>query len=147
MSFGTCPAATLALWTACRISSTTSGLASVVVSPTSTKLEIAAVTRLMILPERVLGRSAETHTWAGRAMGPIIVAIAPLTSSTTSWLSSYPGLRDMYISGTRPLSSSTAGTAAASLTASTVSAADSSSFVPRRCPATLITSSTLPTIR
>ena len=104
------------------------------------------MTRLIILPDLVLGRSAETQTCDGRAIGPIIVVIAFLTSLTTSSPGSKPGFNDMYISGTRPLSSSIAGTAAASLTASTVRAADSSSLVPSLCPATLITSSTRPAI-
>jgi hypothetical protein len=43
----------LAACTWCLIWSTTSGLASVVMSPTSAKLDVAAITRRMILPERV----------------------------------------------------------------------------------------------
>ena len=51
--------------------STILGLARVVVSPTSVKLEMPAMTRRMILPERVLGMSGMIHTLAGRAILPI----------------------------------------------------------------------------
>jgi len=61
-------------------------------SPTSAKLEMLAITRRMILPERVFGMSVTIHTFFGRAIDPI-------------------------------------------------------SFVPSRCPAKLITSSTRPRIR
>jgi hypothetical protein len=44
------------------MSSTISGFASVVTSPTSAKFEMLAITRRMILPERVLGRSATIQT-------------------------------------------------------------------------------------
>ena len=59
-----------------RICSTISGLASVVTSPTSAKLEIAAITRRMILPDRVLGMSGTIQTCFGRAILPISVSIA-----------------------------------------------------------------------
>jgi hypothetical protein len=52
-----------------------------------------------------------------------------------------------YISATRPRTSSITGTAVASAASATIRLADSSSLVPRRCPATLITSSTRPRIR
>src|SRR6266496_3800841 len=55
-----------------------------------------------------------------------------------------PGFSATYTSTTRPRSSSISGTAAASAISSTVRHADSISFVPSRCPATLITSSTRP---
>ena len=58
-----------------------------------------------------------------------------------------PGLSDTYISTARPRSSSITGTAAASATSATVRVADSTSLVPSRCPATLITSSIRPRIR
>ncbi len=47
-------------WTRVRISSTISGLASVVTSPMSRPSDIAASTRRMIFPERVLGISGTT---------------------------------------------------------------------------------------
>jgi hypothetical protein len=56
--------------------STTSGFASVVVSPTSAKLEIAAMTLRMIFPERVLGMSGTIQTVFGRAIFPICASIA-----------------------------------------------------------------------
>ena len=52
-------------------SSTISGLASVVTSPTSAKLEIDAMTRRMILPDLVFGMSATIQTFFGRAILPI----------------------------------------------------------------------------
>ena len=58
------------------MSSTISGLASVVTSPTSAKFEIDAITRRMILPERVLGMSMTTQTFFGRAILPISSSIA-----------------------------------------------------------------------
>src|SRR5215831_2204618 len=54
--------------TCTRICSTTSGLASVVISPTSRLLETAASTRRMIFPERVLGISGTMRTLFGRAI-------------------------------------------------------------------------------
>ncbi len=74
-SFGASPFSRFALWTCSRISSTTSGLASVEMSPTSVKLEIPAITRRMIFPERVLGMSGTTHTFLGRAIAPMSLTI------------------------------------------------------------------------
>src|SRR5713226_15389 len=54
-SRGTSPWATFSACTWCRICSTISGLASVVTSPTSAKLETDAITRRMIMPDRVYG--------------------------------------------------------------------------------------------
>jgi hypothetical protein len=127
--------------------STISGLARVVTSPTSVKLDTAAITRRMIFPDRVLGMSGTTHTCFGRAILPISTSIAVMTLPAISSLATKPGLSETYISTARPRMSSTTGTAAASATSGTVSAADSSSLVPSRCPATLITSSTRPRIR
>ncbi len=62
----------------CRILSTTSGFARVDTSPGSCRLEIAASTRRMILPERVFGMSGTITTRRGRAMAPM-----PLT---TDWV-------------------------------------------------------------
>src|SRR5579859_1579446 len=112
--------------------STTSGFASVVMSPGLVKLEMPAMTRRMILPERVFGMSATIHTFFGLAILPIRCSIAPETLSSICLLGLRPGLSATYISTARPRSSSTTGTAAASAISSTVNAADSSSFVPRR---------------
>jgi hypothetical protein len=68
-------------------------------------------------------------------------------SAISSLLAVTPGLSETYISTARPRTSSMTGTAAASAISSTVIAGDSSSLVPRRCPATLITSSIRPRIR
>ena len=101
----------------------------------------------MILPERVFGMSATIHTFFGRAIDPISLTIALRDLCATSSLGWTPGLSATYISTILPRTSSITGTAAASATSSTMIAADSSSLVPSRCPATLITSSTRPRIR
>ena len=145
-SRGVSPLATLALCTYWRMPSTTSGLASVVTSPTSAKLDTDAMTRRMIFPDRVLGMSGTIHTFFGRAILPISVSIAATTLASIP-PGSTPGLSETYISTIRPRMSSMTGTAAASATSGTVSAADSSSFVPSRWPATLMTSSTRPRMR
>src|SRR2546427_183797 len=116
-------------------------------SPGLVKLEMPAMTRRMILPDRVLGMSGTIQTFFGRATLPISFSIAPDTFSSSCLLALCPGLRATYISTARPRNSSITGTAAASATSSTVRVADSSSLVPSRCPATLITSSTRPRIR
>src|SRR6202034_3758380 len=54
-SRGFSPRASLALCTCSRMPSTTSGLASVVMSPTSVKLDTDAMTRRMIFPDLVFG--------------------------------------------------------------------------------------------
>src|SRR6266581_3090043 len=94
------------------MSSTISGLARVVTSPTSAKLEIEAITRRMILPDLVLGMSGTIHTFFGRAILPISVSIALLTLPSISVLGWKPGLSATYISTTRPRMSSMTGTAA-----------------------------------
>src|SRR5215475_11617890 len=146
-SLGSSPLLTFSLCTWWRMPSTTSGLASVVTSPISAKLDTAAITRRMIFPDRVLGMSGTIHTCFGRAILPISVSIALVTLPAISSLATKPGLSETYISTARPRMSSMTGTAAASATSGTVSDADSSSLVPSRCPATLITSSTRPRIR
>ena len=105
------------------------------------------MTLRMILPDRVLGMSATIQTALGRAILPISVSTAVTTLPSISLPGVTPGLSETYISTTRPRSSSTTGTAAASAISATVRAADSISLVPSRWPATLITSSTLPRIR
>ena len=64
--------------------STTTGLASVVTSPTSAKFDTDAMTRRMILPDRVFGISGTIHTFFGRAILPISVSIALLTLASIS---------------------------------------------------------------
>src|SRR5579859_5500269 len=112
------------------MSSTTSGLARVVTSPTSAKLDIDAITRRMIFPDRVLGMSGTIQTFFGRAILPISVSIALLTLPSISVLGWKAGLSETYTSTTRPRMSSMTGTAAASAASGTVSAADSISLVP-----------------
>ncbi len=105
------------------------------------------MTLRMILPDRVLGMSGTIQMFFGRAIFPISVSIALITFSTMPLRGTNPGLSETYISTARPRSSSMTGTAAASAISSTVRLADSSSLVPSRCPATLITSSTRPRMR
>ena len=101
----------------------------------------------MIFPERVLGMSETIQTLVGRAILPISTSIALTTFASSSADGVKPGLREMYISTALPRIASMTGTAAASATSLTVIAADSSSLVPSRWPATLMTSSTRPKIR
>jgi hypothetical protein len=61
-----------------------SGLASVVISPTFMLLDIAAKTRRISLPERVLGMSGTIYTVFGRAIFPIMVSIVSVTFSAIS---------------------------------------------------------------
>src|SRR3989442_145733 len=93
-SRGTSPRATFSALTLRRISSTTSGFARVLVSPTSVKLEIPAMTLRMILPERVFGMSGTIQTFFGRAILPIWVSIARATFSSKSAGGASPGLSD-----------------------------------------------------
>ena len=62
-------------------------------SPVPVKLEIPAMTRRMILPDRVLGMSVTIHTFFGRATLPINFSIAAPTLSVISGLGEYPGFR------------------------------------------------------
>ena len=85
-SRGAWPRASLAAWMRWRMWSTISGLARVETSSTSVKLEIPAMTRRMIFPERVLGMSGTIHTLAGRAILPISCSIAAVTFRAMSSL-------------------------------------------------------------
>src|SRR5437867_9573929 len=75
----------------------TSGFASVMMSPGLVKLEMPAMTRRMIFPDRVLGMSGTIQTFFGRATLPIRVSIAPETFSSICLLGFCPGFRAMYI--------------------------------------------------
>src|SRR5205823_13030636 len=88
---GVSPRASFSLWTWRRTLSTISGFASVVMSPTSAKLVVAARTLRMILPERVLGISATIQIFFGLAIFPISVSIALATFSSMSLLGLNPG--------------------------------------------------------
>ena len=57
-------------------------------SPTSAKLEMLAMTRRMILPERVLGMSETIHTFLGLAILPMSFSIIALTFCSISLLGS-----------------------------------------------------------
>ena len=105
------------------------------------------MTRRMILPERVLGMSGTIHTFFGRAILPISVSIASLTLSSISLLGAEAGLeRDVHVDGPAPhLVDDRHDRRLGDLVDG--QAADSISLVPRRWPATLITSSTRPRMR
>ena len=87
-SRGTSPRATFSARTCSLMSLTISGLASVVVSPISVKFEMLAITRRMILPERVFGMSGTIQTFFGRAIFPISRSIACETFCAISSLGS-----------------------------------------------------------
>ena len=73
------------------IRSTISGFASVVVSPTSAKLETAAITPRMILRERLFGTSSHDLGLFGRAIGRMSFTIVSNTFVAVSRLDSIPG--------------------------------------------------------
>src|SRR5260370_20955641 len=112
--------ATVGAWTSSRIWATMSGFARVVMSPVSMLLEMAARTRRMILPERVLGMSGTMWMVLGRAILPIMVSLVETTLSWMGLVVGTPGLRGVETTGRRPLTSSPAVTTAASATSVTV---------------------------
>src|SRR5438270_705673 len=71
-------------------------------SPTSAKLDVAAITRRMILPDLVFGMSGTIQMFFGRAILPMSVSIAFVTLASTPESAETPGLSEMYISTTRP---------------------------------------------
>src|SRR5258708_4571846 len=93
---------TLRPWTCSRIWATMSGLASVVMSPVSIWLEMAARTRRMILPERVLGLSGTMWTVFG--LGILVVFLVVLIDETL-WIApnglhdAWPGIADADVAG------------------------------------------------
>src|ERR1700761_2641365 len=86
--------AALRPWTWSRIWATMSGLARVVMSPVSRLLEMAARTRRMILPERVLGMSGTMWIFLGRAILPIMVSMVDMILSVMALLGWTPGFRE-----------------------------------------------------
>ncbi len=64
-------------------------------SPVSMVLEMAARTRRMIFPERVLGMSGTMWIIFGRAILPIMVSMVAITLSSTAFLGRMPGLSEM----------------------------------------------------
>src|SRR5207302_10176352 len=69
---------------------TTAGSARVVVSPRARPSAMSLSSRRMILPLRVLGRSAENRMSSGRARAPIFFATCPFNSSRRASLAVLP---------------------------------------------------------
>src|SRR3989442_15594356 len=105
---------------------------------------MAARTRRIILPERVLGMSGTTWMDFGRAILPIMVSMVDFTLSWMALVVGTPGFSEMYTTGTRPLTSSTSGTTAASAISPMVRQADSTSLVTRAGGAALVNTFTAP---
>src|SRR5260370_33464750 len=100
---------TLRPWTCSRIWATMSGLASVVMSPVSIWLEMAARTRRMILPERVLGMSGTIWMVLGRGVLSIMVLVVWLSLSLVGLVVGTTGFNGILCEGKRAFSSSAGG--------------------------------------
>ena len=98
----------------------------------------------MILPERVLGSSAEKMMSSGRARAPIFLATCPLSSSMSFGVPSTPALTVTKAAIAWPLMSCDLPMTAASATALWSTSADSTSIVDTRWPEMFMTSSTRP---
>ena len=98
----------------------------------------------MILPERVLGRSAAKMMSSGLAMAPIFLATWSFNSAMSTSLVGVPSFTVTNAQSAWPLISCTRPTTAASATCGWSTRALSTSIVPIRCPATFSTSSTRP---
>lgn len=133
---GRSPRASLSAWTWWRMESTISGLAKAVTSPTSAKLEMPAITRRMIFPDR--GGACprrSTHVGVWRFCRSLSRSPPPPSLGDRCW--GCGRVRGRHTFPRRgPRSSSITGTAAASATSVTVRLADSSSLVPSRRLAT-----------
>ncbi len=98
----------------------------------------------MILPLRVLGRSALKTMRSGRAMPPILRTTCSFSSPSSSGETAWPSLRVMKATMAWPLISWAMPTTAASATDGWSTSALSTSIVPMRWPETFSTSSTRP---
>src|SRR5262245_31140041 len=99
-----------------RISSTTVGSASVVVSPSGRFSATSRRRRRMILPLRVLGSSGVNTMFAGFAIGPIFVATWLRSVSSSSTVPSTPLFRVTKATIACPVSASLRAATAASAT-------------------------------
>src|SRR6185437_13124332 len=126
---------------------TTAGSASVVVSPNARPSAMSRRSRRMILPERVLGKSALNRMSSGLASAPILSATWSRSSSRSSGDDLKPSRRVTNAASAWPFNSCWRPTTADSATAGCDTSADSTSIVPMRWPATLSTSSTRPRIQ
>src|SRR5882762_8449084 len=132
---------------ACLICSSALGSSMVVRSPGSRPSARAWIERRSVLPERVFGSSVTKCTAFGRAMAPSCLSTVCSTSFSSFFLPSTESgvfFGTAKASGICPLRESATPTTAHSAMFGCMLTASSISRVPRRWPATLITSSVRP---
>src|SRR5256712_3230061 len=137
---------------ACLICSSALGSSMVVRSPGSRPSARAWIERRSVLPERVFGSSVTKCTAFGRAMAPSCLSTAAITSCSSLLLPSAElNFETSFVtakaSGSCPLRESATPTTAHSAMFGCMLTASSISRVPRRWPATLITSSVRPRMK
>src|SRR6185436_6360530 len=130
---------------ACLICSRALGSSMVVRSPGSRPSASAWIERRSVLPERVLGSNETKCTAFGLAIAPSCLSTVCITSSCEVGFEG--SFRTAKASGIWPLIGSATPTTAHSATFGCMLTASSISRVPRRCPATLITSSVRPRMK
>ena len=101
----------------------------------------------MILPLRVLGSASVKRMSSGRAMAPISCTTCSLSWARSASSAFRPACTVTNATSACPLRSSGRPTTAASATSACDMSALSTSMVPSRWPATLMTSSTRPMIQ
>jgi hypothetical protein len=126
------------------ISSTEASSSSVEVSPNGAPMRTALSSRRIILPLRVFGSLLTITMASGVAIGPIVFLMCLIRSARSSSEGVKPVRSVTKATGTSPFTASSLPMTAASETAGCETSALSSSTVPMRCPATLSTSSALP---
>src|SRR5712691_2473812 len=137
---------------ACLICSSALGSSMVVRSPGSRPSASAWIERRSVLPERVFGSSVTKCTAFGRAMAPSCLSTVSITSFSSLLLPSAElnfetSFATAKARGICPLMESATPTTAHSAMFGCLLTASSISRVPRRCPATLITSSVRPRMK
>src|SRR6267143_2993076 len=137
---------------ACLICSSALGSSMVVRSPGSRPSARAWIERRSVLPERVFGSSVTKCTAFGRAMAPSCLSTVSITSFSSLLLPSAElnfetSFATAKARGICPLMESATPTTAHSAMLGCLLTASSISRVPRRCPATLITSSVRPRMK
>src|SRR5437879_2481842 len=137
---------------ACLICSSALGSSMVVRSPGSRPSARAWIERRSVLPERVFGSSVTNCTAFGRAMAPSRLSTVAITSFSSLLLPSAElnfetSFATAKASGSCPLRESATPTTAHSAMFGCMLTASSISRVPRRWPATLITSSVRPRMK
>src|SRR3989441_3795068 len=137
---------------ACLICSSALGSSMVVRSPGSRPSARAWIERRSVLPERVFGSSVTKCTAFGRAMAPSCLSTVAITSFSSLLLPSAElnfetSFATAKASGSCPLRESATPTTAHSAMFGCMLTASSISRVPRRWPATVITSSVRPRMK